>query len=185
VGWALLLVTVWHPGWSQVCCGCSSFFRKDGRLINRIPGFSTLRVITLALMSSGVVYLAFLNIVMFPGEGNHDLTLPLGCAAMFSAVFTFFVPRLLLQITSKQAGIQGAVSAFQANKVIQLGVCESIFLFGFVAAYLAHDPRLCVPFIVVGELLMVVHFPRQVVFESGLSDQDRIDLAAHEAGWQK
>ena len=154
-------------------------------MTTRIPGFSTLRLISLALMSSGVVYLAFLNIVTFSGEENHELTLPLGCAAMFSAVFTFFVPRLLLQTTVKQEGIQGAVSAFQTNKLIQFGVCESIFLLGFVAAYFAHDPMLCVPFTVVGELLMVVHFPRQVVFESGLSDQDRIDLAAHEAGWQK
>jgi hypothetical protein len=137
------------------------------------------------MMSSGVAYLAFLNIVTFSGEGNHELLLPLGCAAMFSAVFSFFVPLILLQKTAKKVGIEGAVSAFQANKIIQLGVCESIFLFGFAAAYLAHDPRLGVPFIVIGELLMVIHFPRQAVFEAGLSEQDRIDLAAQGADWKK
>ena len=143
-----------------------------------IPGFTNTRFIALALMMSGLIYLVPLIVTDIPGDSNATLVVPLGVLALGSAALSFMLPRFMRRTKAEQAGLQGAVAAFQTRKIVQLAICESILLYGFVASYMAHDPRLYVPFLVIGELMMLVHFPRQSVLEASLSDQAMIELSS-------
>lgn len=152
--------------------------RTESRMNSPIPGFMNTRIIALALMMSGLIYLVPLIVFDIPGDPETTFIVPLGALALSSAVLSVLLPRFMKPTSEASAGLQGAVAAFQTRKFVQLAICESIFLYGFVAAYMAHDLRLYVPFGVVGALMMLIHFPRQSVLEVSLSDQALIELSS-------
>jgi hypothetical protein len=131
--------------------------------------------VSLAMMASGVIYLFVLFNIPLEGDGSDTLWLPLAAAAAGSAMASFVLPRLLKY--PEDGGIEKALSAYATHVIIAMALAESVILLGFVGSFLSQEPLGMVPWLVLGEILMIIHFPREASFEATLNPQAQIEWA--------
>ena len=137
-----------------------------------------LRIVALALMASGVIYVAALFMALQDASGDGgDLWLPMAAAAAGAAVGSFVVPRALPRTGQGETALKRAASGFFTRTILALAMSEAVIIFGFAASFVAQEPLGIVPFFVAGELLMLIHFPRIARFEAELDGQAQIEWA--------
>ena len=148
----------------------------------------TLMIITLAMMFSGCVY--FGALFAFPGEAQGvepALGMALILASVGSVVGMLFMRRSMLgglallpprrmdtgmrlSPEAFQQALKAALGRYTTATIVSCAFAESIMLYGFVIGYLSQAPLRMVPFLLAGELLMVMVFPRRAVLD-GLVQQ--------------
>lgn len=145
----------------------------------------SLNIVSLALMASGVIYAVVLFIL--PAEApqpdtSSPLALPLAFVAVSTAVMSFVVPRILARqpippTESATQELRAAVARYFSRTILALSLCEAIILLGFVLGFVGKQPTAIVPFLLAGEALMLVHFPRIQRIEGELSPAAQVLLS--------
>ena len=125
-------------------------------------------------MSAGFLYVVVLFVLEFEGEGDASLWLPMYAAAGATAVASIVVPRFLVR-GPVEGGLDIAIQRYMTQRIVALALAEAVILFGFVASFVAQEPLGVLPFFVLGELLMVINFPRVSALEALLSPQALIE----------
>ncbi len=158
----------------------------------------TLRIIAGAMMLSGVLYAGVLFVVA--GEpAEVDVAINLGLIAATVAVTVALLPvrRVVMgglallpppqggladpqPEPEASAAILAAAMRYTSGTIVSLALSESVILFGFVQAWLSQQPLRILPFLLAGELMMVVMFPRRAGLESLLSPATRAALRRQE-----
>ena len=148
------------------------------------------RLIALAMMISGVVYAAILYLIELgepEPEAIEAMFLPLAGVAVMCAIASFMVPRIMQQSMEQQGAgarrgsspdqeIRRVIAQHRTTTIISLANCEAIILFGFVLAFLGREVEHIFPFLLAGEALMLIHFPRISAIEGRLSTAAQVRL---------
>lgn len=136
----------------------------------------TLKIVTLAMMMSGLMYVAVLFVVLQGDSGaGTDMWLPMGAAALAAGVGSFVVPRFLPQSGEGDTELKRAITGYFTRSIVGLAMAEAVILFGFVASFLAQEPLGIFPFLIAGEVLMLLRFPRESSVEAMLDGQALIE----------
>ena len=159
----------------------------------------TAQIITAAMMMAGLMYTVVLFVAEGPSPGDDLSALNLGLLASAFGVMVAILPirrmqmgtlalmpqrlretdtRLPSQQLSQEIG--AALGRYTNGTLISMAMAESIILFGFVQAWLNQEPLRVLPFLLAGELIMVLLFPRRSIFETLLSAEARSSLSASE-----
>ncbi|MEL6345108.1 MAG: hypothetical protein AAFV53_18510 [Myxococcota bacterium] len=142
----------------------------------------TLQIIALAFMSSGVLYVGALYMLGFADPSPLDDVQMMGAAlslmALSSAASSFIVPRIAapMKPTPNMTPVDEltlGLNQYRVRTILAFVMSEAVVLFGFALAYLGQTPWWCVPFWILMEALMLVHFPRRSAFLSELSEDAR------------
>lgn len=158
----------------------------------------TLKIIAGSLMFSGLIYSGCLFIISGePREVSVGISLSMFAAAMGSMAGAIVIRHVLMgsfallprqhrETTSPlspdetREAVQNAVGRYMTGTIVSMALAESVILFGFVLAYLTAEPLRIVPFLLAGELLMLVVFPRRSILETLLSPAAQAGLTALE-----
>ena len=144
----------------------------------------TLRIICAAMMASGLIYAAILPVVVegASGEDMGLLRLALSVAALGSMVAILPVRAVMmggiglwrsdqapsgqgLPDAAAQQVLQETIERYFRGTFISFALAESVILFGFALAMLSGVSGSIFPFLLAGELVMVLLFPRVAAIE--------------------
>jgi len=142
------------------------------------------RILSFAMMTSGLLYVLVLYMIPFEGEVGEDVrlyTMLFPALALGAAVGSFVMPRLMSGAgvhasAGAQVEIDHVIQQYRVKMLVSLAMSEAVIIFGVVVAFLTQTPEWVLPYLLVGEVLMIVRFPRTSHILDQLSPQTRAAL---------
>lgn len=144
----------------------------------------TLRIISAAMMAAGLIYAGVVFFVVTePVEVDMTLNLFTLVAALGSAVAILPLRRSLIGSLAlmpdaghapaeppSEEATRRVLARYRTGTIVSFALAESVILFGFVQAFLNQEGWRILPFLLAGELLMVMLLPRRSVVDALLAD---------------
>jgi hypothetical protein len=151
----------------------------------------------MAMIVSMFVYLGVLYVLVDPteaGEVDDILLMALSVVALGSLAAIPIMRKIMMgglglssggapfrpvdpaPLEQAEAAYAEALAKYHKATITGLALAESIALYGFVAAFLSHDPKLSLPFMLLGVAVAALQFPREDGVRSLLTPAERAAL---------